>query len=94
MLSIPSGLLLGKLKLLKAIILEEYFNYHLSWPFFVENIVTWSLKVRIAELEEMYITRQRLDKHVPVAMATHATMEELLETMFSMGSILKLYKLS
>jgi hypothetical protein len=36
------------------------------------------------EQEEMAITRQRLGKHIPVAMNTEATIEGLLGMMFSM----------
>jgi hypothetical protein len=38
------------------------------------------------EPEERDVAMQRLDKHVSMAMDTHAT-EEMLETMFSMGSV-------
>jgi hypothetical protein len=43
------------------------------------------------EPEEMAVARQWLDKHVSAATDMHATIEELLETMFSMQSILRLY---
>jgi hypothetical protein len=34
----------------------------------------------------MFITRHRLSKHVPAARNKEATIEEFLETMFSVGS--------
>jgi hypothetical protein len=46
---------------------------------------------RIMEPEETSITRQRLSKHVPAATNTQATIEELLEAMFSVGSAPRLY---
>jgi hypothetical protein len=39
------------------------------------DIVTWGLKARIVEQEEMAIARQRLGKHTPEATDTHTTME-------------------
>jgi hypothetical protein len=39
------------------------------------------------EQEEIDAARQQLDKNVPVAMNTHATIEELLDTEFSMQSV-------
>jgi hypothetical protein len=41
---------------------------------------------------EMSNTRQALSKHVPMATTVHTAREELLETLFSMQSILKLYR--
>jgi hypothetical protein len=40
--------------------------------------------------EEMAVARQRLGKHVSAAVDTHATIE-VLETVFSMRSVPKLY---
>jgi hypothetical protein len=51
-------------------------------------IVTLQLKGGIVEPEETEFDRQRLDKHVSAATGRHATIEELLETMFSMQSTL------
>jgi hypothetical protein len=39
----------------------------------------------------MSIARQRLGKYVPAATHTQATIEELLETVFSVGSAPSLY---
>jgi hypothetical protein len=50
-------------------------------------IVTWCLKARIVEPEEMSVTRQWLGKQVSAAMNTQATTEELLGTMFSLRSM-------
>jgi hypothetical protein len=44
------------------------------------------------ELEEMVaIHRQWMDKHMSVALATHATKQEMLEAVLSMWSMLRLY---
>jgi hypothetical protein len=40
---------------------------------------------------ETSIARQRLGKHVPAGTNTQATIEELLETVFSVVSVLRLY---
>jgi hypothetical protein len=48
-------------------------------------------KARIVESEETAVTRQRLGKHIPAATNTHATMEELLDMVFSVQSVLMLY---
>jgi hypothetical protein len=42
----------------------------------------------MAETEETAIARPQLVKHVSAAMKQHATTEELLETMFSVWSVL------
>jgi hypothetical protein len=39
------------------------------------------------EAEEMAIARQWLDKHVPAVTNTYATIEELLDAVFSMQSV-------
>jgi hypothetical protein len=49
--------------------------------------MTWRLKARIVEQDEMAIAGQRLKKHAPVATDMHTTMEELLDTVFSMQSM-------
>jgi ribosome-interacting GTPase 1 len=43
------------------------------------------------EPEELAVARQQLNKHVSVAMDMQATIKELLETMFSMQSMLRIY---
>jgi hypothetical protein len=43
------------------------------------------------EPEETAAAGQRLDKHVPAAMDTYTTTEELLVTMFPMWFMLRLY---
>jgi hypothetical protein len=61
----------------------------------VQNIiyvVTWRLKSGIVESEYTFITRQRLGKQVPAATYTHATIEVLLETMFSTRSVPRSYQ--
>jgi hypothetical protein len=42
------------------------------------------------EPEEMTAAMQRLDKHMSVAMDMHATMQEQLEAVFCMQSMLRL----
>jgi hypothetical protein len=49
--------------------------------------VTRSLKAGIVETEETSIARQRLGKHFPAATNTQATIEVMLETMFSIRSV-------
>jgi hypothetical protein len=41
----------------------------------------------IVEPEETTIARQRVGKHVPVAMNTHTAIEELLDMVFSVWSV-------
>jgi hypothetical protein len=43
------------------------------------------------EPEETAVTRQRFVKHVSAATDMRATIEELLETLFSMRSVLRLH---
>jgi hypothetical protein len=43
---------------------------------------------RIVEPEETAVAMQRLGKHVPAATNTHATTQELLDSVFSMRSVL------
>jgi hypothetical protein len=52
-----------------------------------EVSVKWHLKGGIVEPEETDVARQRLDKHVSAATDTHPTIEELLETVFSMRPV-------
>jgi hypothetical protein len=52
--------------------------------------VTYWLKARSAEQKETTVARERLGKHVPVATDTQATIEELLEAVFSMWSVPRL----
>jgi hypothetical protein len=49
------------------------------------------LKAGIVQPEETFTVRQRLGKHVPAATNTKAKIEELLETVFSVGSVPRLY---
>jgi hypothetical protein len=53
--------------------------------------VTLHLKAGIMGPDETTIARQRLDKHVPAATNRQVTIEELLETGFSVGTAQKLY---
>jgi hypothetical protein len=41
--------------------------------------------------EETAVARQRLDKHLAAALDMHATIEELLEALFSVWFVPKLY---
>jgi hypothetical protein len=43
------------------------------------------------ELEEMAVDRQWMDKHVSVALATHATKQEMLEAVFCTWTMPRLY---
>jgi hypothetical protein len=56
-----------------------------------QNFVTRHLKGGIVEIEEMVIGSHQLNKHVSAETDMHATIEELLEEMFSVWSILRLY---
>jgi hypothetical protein len=56
-----------------------------------DNTVTRRLKAGIVEPEEASTAMQRFDKHVPAATNTQATIEELFETVFSVGSATRLY---
>jgi hypothetical protein len=53
--------------------------------------MTCGLKVRIVEQEEKTITGQWLGKHAPVATDIHATKKKLLEAVFFVQSMLRLY---
>jgi hypothetical protein len=44
-------------------------------------------KARSSEPEETAVARERLGKHVPAAMDTHAAIEKSLETVFSVRSV-------
>jgi hypothetical protein len=54
--------------------------------------VKYRLKASSSELEETAVARERLGKHVPAATNTDATIEELLEAVFYVGSVPGLYK--
>jgi hypothetical protein len=64
--------------------------------------VAYLLKARTVEPEKQtflsngskttFVSRQRLGKYVPAAMGTHATIEALLETVFSTLSVQRGYK--
>jgi hypothetical protein len=56
-----------------------------------EGTVTWRLKAGIVEAEETSIAWQWLGKHGPGVTNTQATIEELLDTVFSVGSAPRLY---
>jgi hypothetical protein len=67
-------------------------------PFYdLVYVVTYLLKAKMAEPDEMVVARQWLCKHVSTATEsrdchnTNATMEELLEAVFSMQSASRLY---
>jgi hypothetical protein len=49
----------------------------------IHNIVTFPLEARIVEPEETDVARERLGKHASSSTDTHATIRELLETVFS-----------
>jgi ribosome-interacting GTPase 1 len=53
-------------------------------------IVTWLLKAGKCLQEEAHIVRQRRGKYFFVAMNQQSTIEELLEAMFSVRSVLRL----
>jgi hypothetical protein len=55
------------------------------------NNVTRCLKPGIVEPEEISNGRQQFSKHVPAATVTCATTEELLEVVFAMQSVPRLY---
>jgi hypothetical protein len=50
------------------------------------------MKARIPDAEKTFIVRQRLGKHVSAVTNNHAITEELLEAVFSMQSLPRLYK--
>jgi hypothetical protein len=70
----------------------------------MENIVAYWLKAGIVEPAETAVPRERLckqtpvarqwlgDRHVITATVTHATIEKLLEAVFSVGSVQRLYQ--
>jgi hypothetical protein len=47
--------------------------------------------IQIVEPEEIAVVRQQLSKHVFLATYKHATMEKLLEVVFSVVSVQSLY---
>jgi hypothetical protein len=68
----------------------------------MQYTVAYLLKARIVEPEKQmllandsetkFVSRQRLGKHVPEATDIHATIEVLLETVFSTQSVQRGYK--
>jgi hypothetical protein len=50
------------------------------------------MRTGIADPEKTPTDRQRHDKHISVVKNDHATTEELLEAVFSMRFMLRLYK--
>jgi hypothetical protein len=50
------------------------------------------MKARIADPEKIIIARQQYGKHVSVVINNHTTTEELLEVLFSMWKLPRLYK--
>jgi hypothetical protein len=77
-------------------ILPTFFNIELlfypqyggsRFPETLVTIVTWRQKAGIMESVETPIARQRIGKQVSAATATQATIDELLETMFSILSV-------
>jgi hypothetical protein len=50
------------------------------------------MKARIADPEKTSIARKRHAKHVPTVTNNHTTLDELLEAMISVWSVLRLYK--
>jgi hypothetical protein len=54
-------------------------------------IVTWKLKNRNSGARKEGRCYVATDKHVSLAMDTQATIEELLEVVFSMRSVLRLH---
>jgi hypothetical protein len=67
-----------------------------------KDIVAYLFKVRTVEPEKQpllakgsettFVSRQRFSKHVPEVTDTHATLEVLLETAFSIRSVQRCYK--
>jgi hypothetical protein len=53
------------------------------------HIVTWRLKAGIVKQEAAIASQQHI-KHVPAAVNQHATIEELLEVVFPVWSVLRL----
>jgi hypothetical protein len=55
------------------------------------SIVTWRLKAGVVEQEETAVCRQRRGKHVSRATNQHTTIKEMLDAMFSMRPLSRLY---
>jgi hypothetical protein len=51
------------------------------------TIVAYRLRVRSSKREGTAVAREQLGKYVPAATDTHATIEESLETVFSVRSV-------
>jgi hypothetical protein len=74
----------------------------LNWCSVSEDIVAYLLKARTVEPEKQpllangsettVVSRQRIGKHFPAATDTHATIEVLLERVFSTLSVQRSYK--
>jgi hypothetical protein len=82
-----------------TVVYEEAIFLRGGWGVYTVNNVTCLLKAGIVEPEEMAVARQWLCKHVSMATNsrdattyTHATLEEMLEAVFSVGSMQRLYK--
>jgi hypothetical protein len=54
--------------------------------------VTSHLNGGIVETEETAVARQRRDRHLSAATDTHTTLEKLLEAMFSVWYVPRLYR--
>jgi ribosomal protein L30/L7E len=52
-------------------------SYKIAGNIIVVYIVTWRLKVGIAESEKTSIARQQLGKHIPAAKKAQSTIEEM-----------------
>jgi hypothetical protein len=70
--------------------MQVYIIFQCYW-FCDKYIVTWRLIAGIVEQEEVVIAGQWHGKHVSVATTQHVTIRELLEVVFSMQSVLRLY---
>jgi hypothetical protein len=55
------------------------------------DVVTWQLKAGILEQIDATIARQRCCKHVSAATDMHATVEKLLDAMFFVWAVPRLY---
>jgi hypothetical protein len=55
--------------------------------------MAWRLKARIVKPAETAVARERLCKNIaPAAIKEHATMKKVLEAVFSVRSVPRLYK--
>jgi hypothetical protein len=53
--------------------------------------MAWCLKAVIVEPEQMTVPTEQLGKHTSTTTDTHTTIEELVEAVSSMWSVLRLY---